>query len=675
MKPDHSNQASRVFELYEQLQAVPRDRREEELERLAANDLPAIREEVMRMIGIQDRGTASELLDSKRTRVDGDGSSLPLPNRIDEYTIHSRIGEGGMGEVFLAHQESDLKRKVALKLIRETHTSSRVLQRFKFEQQTLAMMRHPGIVPVFDAGDHQGRPWFAMEYIDGRGLISHCDEHRLDIRERLDLFLQVCDAVHYAHQKAVIHRDLKPSNILVANDTNDQPRIKVIDFGVAKAVDADDIDATDRTQFGQVIGTLEYMSPEQIQGSLDIDITSDIYALGVTLYELLVGETPFSSERFITTGADSMKEAISNDDADKPSERLVEIRNSRRQISDELARSRSTSSTQLLKLLQRDLDWIPLKAIAKERNERYSTAERLGQDIRRYLDGLPLEARSSSRLSRMSKFVARNKWQTGSAAAIVTLLILMIFLVFYSLQAQIQRDQANSDHIYTLNSNSSIASAPSMEQFERSHRNHRKALDLARETYRLDHPKLAEQITQMGDFYYNNSEHLDDPGRSRALEQYNQAIDGLSSTSPLMIDLIMKRSLAHAHDPSEESQMQAEADFQLVIRARDEILGEDDESSCDARMELARLYMNQNREEMSLSLLDEAIEHRTRSHPMTDNKVIELTIVRYETLDKQGNIAEARECLEQLMEEVIRRHGPNHPTTLFLIENLMKTRR
>ena len=668
MKPDSPNQASRVFELYEQLQALPRDRRKAELERLTADDPAAVRADVMQMLGIKDRGTASELLDPNKTRVDGDASSLPLPDRIDEYTIQSRIGEGGMGEVLLAHQESNLQRKVALKLIRESHTSSRILQRFKFEQQTLAMMRHPGIVPVFDAGDYKGRPWFAMEYVEGKGLIRHCDEHQLDIRERLELFLQVCDAVHYAHQKAVIHRDLKPSNILVANDTNDQPRIKVIDFGVAKAVDTDEMDGPERTQFGQVIGTLEYMSPEQIQGSLDIDITSDIYTLGVTLYKLLVGETPFPTERFRITGTDSMKQALAHEEACKPSERLVDIRNRCTESFDSLATSRSTSPNQLLKLLRRDLDWIPIKAIAKERHDRYSTADSLGKDIRRYLDGLPLEAGPSTRIARMKKFVARNKWQTGSVAAILALVIATILLAFYSLQTTNQRNQANIDHIDTLNSNSSTALATDSENFERSHRNQQKILDLAYETYSSGHSKLAEHIAQMGDFYFNNSEYLDDPTKSRALEKYNEAIMDLPDASPLKIELFMKRGRASSYDSSEKSQDQAEVDFDLVIRERDKIFGNGHESSCDARMELARLYMSQNRAEVSLPILNEAIEYRTGSYDLTDTTVIELMLLRCKNLQLLGNTEEANSDFNEMMNTVMRKYGAGGPTTIFLLE-------
>ena len=672
MKPDSPNQASRVFELYEQLQALPRDRREAELERLTADDPSAVRAEVMRMLGIKDRGTASELLDPNKTRVDGDGSSLPLPDRIDEYTIQSRIGEGGMGEVLLAHQESNLQRKVALKLIRESHTSSRILQRFKFEQQTLAMMQHPGIVPVFDAGDYKGRPWFAMEYVDGKGLIRHCDEHQLDIRERLELFLQVCDAVHYAHQKAVIHRDLKPSNILVANDTNDQPRIKVIDFGVAKAVETDEMDGPERTQFGQVIGTLEYMSPEQIQGSLDIDITSDIYALGVTLYELLVGEPPFPTERFRTTGTDSMKQAISKEEACKPSERVLDIRNRSLEISDELARYRSASPNQLVKLLRRDLDWIPLKAIAKDRHDRYSTAESLGKDIRRYLDGLPLEAGPSSRLAKMNKFVARNKWQTSSAAAILVLVIAMIFLALYTLQTRNEHKQANIDHIDTLNSNSSTALASDIQNFEQGHRNHQKALDLALDIYSPGQSKLAEQIAQMGDFYFNNSKYLDDPTKSRALEPYKKALDVLSDRSPLHLELVMKHGRASSYDPSDDSQKQAQADFEFVIRNRDSMFGKDHESSCDARMELARLYFNQEAYENSLSILTEAIGQRTEKHSLADNNGIEMMLLRFETLRKLGDTTEANATLEELMNAVVVELGPSHPTTAFLINRLIR---
>ena len=344
--------------------------------------------------------------------------------QIGPYKLLEQIGEGGMGVVYMAQQNEPVKRRVALKIIKPGMDTQEVIARFAAERQALAMMDHPNIAKVLDAGQTDSdRPFFVMELVKGVPLVKYCDEQQLAPGDRLHLFISVCQAIQHAHQKGVIHRDIKPSNVLVAL-YDDQPVPKVIDFGVAKAIHQQLTERTMFTHYGQVVGTLEYMSPEQAKlNQLDIDTRSDIYSLGVLLYELLTGSTPIDSERLNSKVFDEILRAIREEDPPKPSTRI-----SSSATLTALAVSRNTEPQKLVKLLRGDLDWIVMKAMAKQRGERYQTAEALAADVRCHLDDQPIEACRPSFVSRTRRYLRRNK-----VPVTLTTLVLLAFAAATSL--------------------------------------------------------------------------------------------------------------------------------------------------------------------------------------------------------------------------------------------------
>jgi serine/threonine protein kinase len=340
------------------------------------------------------------------------------PTTIGRYHILEVIGEGGMGVVYRAEQRHPVRRTVALKLIKPGMDSRQIIARFESERQALALMDHPNVARVLDAGaSDTGRPYFVMEHVPGESITQFCDRHAYTTRQRLELFIQACDAVQHAHQKAIIHRDLKPSNILVMLQDG-KPRVKVIDFGVAKATAQKLTDRTLVTETGQMLGTREYMSPEQAEMSgLDVDTRSDVYSLGVVLYELLTGALPFDDLR--SGGQKEMQRIIREVDPPRPSTRLSGLGAS----AETIARRRNTQLLELEKELKTELEWIPLKAMRKDRADRYVTPAQLAQDVENYLNHRPLLAAPESAGYRLRKFVRRNKGPVSAAATILVVLI------------------------------------------------------------------------------------------------------------------------------------------------------------------------------------------------------------------------------------------------------------
>ncbi|MGH7177007.1 MAG: protein kinase domain-containing protein, partial [Tepidisphaeraceae bacterium] len=345
---------------------------------------------------------------------------LKHPTQIGPYHILQLIGEGGMGSVYQAEQREPIHRTVAIKVIKLGMDTRQFVARFESERQALALMNHPNVARVLDAGATEtGRPYFVMEYVPGEPITHFADRHKHTVRQRLELFTQACDAVQHAHQKAIIHRDLKPSNILVTLQDG-RPWVKVIDFGVAKAVSHRLTEKTLFTEAGQLMGTPEYMSPEQAEASLlDVDTRSDVYSLGVVLYELLSGALPFDASSLRSPGSGEIQRIIRDVEPPRPSTRLSGLGKGAREI----ARLRQTPLESLHRQLKHELDWIPLKAMRKDRAQRYATATELSEDIQNYLSNRPLRAGPESAAYRVRKFIRRNQAGVVAAAAMVLLLI------------------------------------------------------------------------------------------------------------------------------------------------------------------------------------------------------------------------------------------------------------
>ncbi|MDB6079257.1 MAG: serine/threonine protein kinase [Akkermansiaceae bacterium] len=386
------------------------------------------------------------------------GLSDPSPHRPDPdgpgsiigiYRLIRRIGEGGCGVVYEAEQDQLIRRRVAIKIIRLGMDTEAVIARFEIERQSLAMMNHPNISRIFDAGaTAKGRPYFAMELVDGEKITSFCDRQRLDIPARLALFLSVCSAIQHAHQKGVIHRDIKPSNILVTQQDGESIP-KVIDFGIAKATEAR-LGVNAWTSYDQLIGTPAYMSPEQIDMvGIDVDTRSDIYSLGVLLCELLVSRPPFLASELMASGVSEMRRIILNSDRPKPSQLLATIPPEELR---EVTLARRTDLAKLAIIVRGDLGWIVMKAMQSNRNRRYQTVNALAADIQRTLDNQPVSARPPGGLYTLGKFVRRNQVAVASGVAVIASLVVGLgtstLLYIRARDANVEATRAGSAESY-----------------------------------------------------------------------------------------------------------------------------------------------------------------------------------------------------------------------------------
>ena len=581
----------RLEELFHLLVDQPPEERDERLEELAEQE-PELVAELRRML-TADRAQTVALGSSDSAGSLPDQESVEQPAAIGPYRIVRRIGTGGMGVVYEGEQVEPIARRVAIKLVKSGIDSRELLRRFEIERKMLARLEHEGIARVFETGATGGRPWFAMEYVDGRPITDYADQEKLDTDQRLRLFSDVCQAIQHAHQRGVIHRDLKPTNILVT-EREGRPQIKVIDFGIAKALDPEEDAQTLFTRAGQIIGTPEYMSPEQAGfGSAQIDTRSDVYSLGVILYELLVGRLPIDSKQLRKAGHDAMRRLICEIETPKPSSQLEATLPSSLQA----AESRRASLASLRRALRGELDWIVLRAMAKDPERRYGSPRELAADLERHLTGQAIEAGPPNFGYRARKFVRRYRIPLSFVAVGVTALLVTTLVSLVALQrtraaeaaARVEATTANrvTDFLVELFesnapgpadsaslsardilnrgaariedelSNEPVIKARLLEtlghiygrlgQFDDAQRLLRQGLELNEQTLGRDHPSVASSLHRLG---YLEVDSYDRPEAARPLLEQAVAIlsalpDRTHEQSAQLVDALANLSFAH----------------------------------------------------------------------------------------------------------------------------------
>ena len=632
--------------------------------------------------------------------------------QIGPYRLLHILGEGGMGEVWLAEQKTPIHRTVALKLIKAGMDTKTVVARFESERQALALMDHPNIAQVYDAGSTpEGRPYFVMEYVPGLSITEYCDRHRLTMKERLELFMQVCDGVQHAHQKAIIHRDLKPSNVLVV-EQNDKAVPKIIDFGLAKAVAQRLTDKTFFTEMGALVGTPEYMSPEQAGlREQNVDTRTDVYSLGVILYELLVGALPFDAKTLRAAGLEAILRVIREEDPPKPSTKVRLMGNG----STDSAEKRKEEPRSFARHLQGELDWITLKALEKDRARRYGTASELSADLARYLRNEPVVAGPVNAAYRMRKYAARHRFGIGAVAAAVILLagfavaqgvelrrvrserdradrerdranritdfMTRMFRVSSpteargnSITAREILDKASTDIDTGLNRDPELqaqlmftmgAVYDNLGLYPRAQSLDQRAVDIRKSALGPDHPDTLRSVHNLADVLDEQGHYAEAGKLYRDTLAASTRVLGPEDRETLRLRIGLADVLIHTGHYAEAEKLNRET---LDIDRR--VLGPTHRDTLGTMNNLARDLQAEGRYEEAEKINREALEIRRQTfgpdHPDTLDSMANLANV----LDDEGKFAEAEKLFRENFEVRTRVQGPEHPATLTAMGNV-----
>ena len=600
----------------------------------------------------------------------GPGAFPSEPNNlapIGPYNLLRQLGEGGMGQVWLAEQTSPVKRLVALKLIKGGKYDNHVILRFESERQSLALMNHPVIAKIFDAGaTADGQPYFVMEYVDGPSITRYCDNKKLKIRERLQLFIKVCEGVQHAHQKAIIHRDLKPSNVLV-EEFDGKPIPRIIDFGIAKAVSSQqNSEQTVLTQMGALIGTPGFMSPEQLDPTVvDIDTRTDVYSLGVILYVLLTGTLPFDEDQQRKRPLDEILRQLRQEDPPSPSAKM----NAEKETATDSAAKRSTDQRQLVSALRGDLDWITMKALEKDRARRYGTPTELAADVQRYLENQPVTARRASAGYRLKKYVQRHR--LGVAVAFSAAALLVFFAIMQTVQLRRttrERDRANRIAEFMKDmfkvsdpSESRGNSITAREILDKASGNIDKSL--------AQDPEVRTQLMDlMGTVYqrlglYSRAQ----PLLERAVDIQKQVL-GPEKRETLASLSDLGWTLDHEGKFTEAEKLERQA-----LNSERRVLGPENRETLITMDNLGWTLLAEGRAAEAEKVDREAIAIERRVFGPADSLTISAMSNLGVTLSHQGKYPEAEQVQREVLELYTRALGPEAPDTLQAMDNLATT--